>query len=144
MKQSMPEMTRIPDRRRARRLVVSLTVFWLVWGLLVGAMVTGRSGAVFGVGFAAAMASMGCFYWTFLDVWRDVLQAPAWRVLLLPSVRRARLTNRLMRNLYRPSWLWSTLRATEWSPMVLAAGLLTLLVADLVLFVVMMGHSYPR
>ena len=124
----------IPDRRHARRLVVSVAIFWALWGMLFVGTLNGAPGGLLAPAFVVAISSCLYFYLIFFDVWRDTLGAPTWRVLLVPSFRRATTTRKLMRNLYRPRWLWATLRATEWSPWALASGLLALLATDLVIF----------
>ena len=140
----MRDTDRIPDRVHARRLVVSLAVFWALWGVIAVGTVGGAPGGLVALAFVVGFSSCLYFYLTLFDVWHDLLGAPAWRLLLLPSFRRGRITHQVMRNLHRPRWLWATLGATEWSRSRLSVCLGGLLLLDLLIFGVVLGRAWIR
>jgi len=123
---------RIPSRQTARRLVVSIGVFWATWGCVVlGAERGGLGVIVFGLALLG-IASGSLFYATLFGIWNQSF--------LFAGFKDAGLRWRIMMKLFTPGWLWQTVRATEWPPAFVAVTLLLLLASDLVLFGFLMSH----
>lgn len=123
----------LPDAREARRLVVSLAIFWGGWGLaLIGFWKAPTAGViVFAVTFAAGIF----FYLTLYGVWERESGIPAWRMMLVPGVSRDRRRAAMhLADLFRPSWIKHTLRETGWPPRVVGTALLATLALDLLIF----------
>lgn len=125
-----------PSRREARRLVLTLALFWVLWGCAV--LSVQLHAAVFIpvvlvlIGLLAGMS----FYATFFRIFR--LQP-----LGLGGFWDVGTRSRAMMKLLSPRWWWNTFRLTEWSPYPLAIVLAALLIGDVVLFVLVASHP-PR
>src|SRR5438093_1059349 len=123
----------LPDREQARKLVVSIAVFWAAWAVAVASIrdvpVLSAIGGVVGVVF------LFYFYLTLYRVWEPESGVSAWRMMFMSSFsRRQRRTALHLFDLLRPRWIGHTLRETGWNPRVVGGGLLALLVTDLVLY----------
>jgi len=126
----------LPNREQARKLVVSLAVFWAAWGIGVtaaGAGVPALLGLVVPIGLVFGFR----FFLTLYRVWEPETGESAWRVMFVPSFSRRR--SRALRghtfDLFKPSWIGHTLRETGWNPSFVGYGLMGLLAADLVIAV---------
>jgi hypothetical protein len=121
----------LPDRSQARRLVVSLAVFWGGFGVgLLGALYVPPLGAVV---FVIAFGGVIAFYLTLYSVWESESGIPAWRMMFAPGFSRARRrSTRRVYDLLRPAWIKQTLRETGWPTRLVGAGLLALMIFALV------------
>ena len=71
---------RIPSRQTARRLVVSIGVFWATWGSAVVGAERGILGViVFGLALLG-IASGSLFYATFFGIWNQPFLLPDLRM----------------------------------------------------------------
>jgi hypothetical protein len=130
----------LPNRAQARKLVVSLAVFWaaIMMAVLVGpvAPAVGVAGVAIGLVFGAR------FYLTLYGVWTPVSGESPWRMMLVPSFSAQRLRAQLhIFDLVRPRWIMHTLRETGWNATILGFGLLGMLVVNLVLIVFVLPHT---
>ena len=131
----------LPNRQQARQLVISLAVFWSAWAVaVVGFDIAPALGPpAFLVGFVAVFR----FYLTLFRVWEPESSESAWRMMFVPSFRRSRMRASLhLFDLFRPSWIRQTLRATGWPPKVVGSGLLALLVADSVVAITVFPQAF--
>lgn len=120
----------------ARRLVVSVGVFWAAWGCAVVAAETSQSGAIIAISGVVGLVALTFFYATLFHAfslpmysWSFREQGARWQVML---------------NLLNPAWLWQTLKSTEWPAFIIAVGLGILLATDLVLFGILTAHPPPK
>ena len=126
---------RLPTRQTARRLVVSIAIFWATWGCVVMGAELGILGVIlFGL-VLVGMASGVVFYATLFGIWNQ-----PFLLFAFPGFRREGLRWRIMMKLLSPRWLWQTIRATDWPAATIAVTLFLLLAGDLVLFGVLMSH----
>jgi hypothetical protein len=131
----------LPDRQQARSLIASLALFWASWGIGVAGLGLG------GPGVLALVVPVGLifgfrFYLTLYAVWELETGESAWRLMFVPafSPRRIRARTRVMLDLLRPQWIRHTLRESGWNPKLAGYGLLTLLVADLIIAALVFPH----
>jgi hypothetical protein len=126
----MPEL--LPNQNQARALVVSLGVFWLLWGVAVGGFAV--AAPVGAIALVVALFFAFRFYFTLYRVWEPESGVSPWRMMFVPSLsrRRVRASLRLF-DLFRPSWIRHTLRVTGWNPRLTGGVLLGLLIVDLLL-----------
>jgi hypothetical protein len=123
----------LPDTRQARRLVVTLAIFWGGWGLsLIGFWLAPVAGVMlFAITFAAGLL----FYLTLYGIWERESGISAWRMMFVPGFSRNRRRAALhLADLFRPSWIKHTLRETGWPPRFVGTALLATLAVDLLIF----------
>jgi hypothetical protein len=122
---------RLPDRRQARRLVVSLSLFWALWAVTVTMMLAPRPSLI-AIAFGFPCIGSGfVFYYTLYDVWSERTGVSALQMFVFPGFRASMVAWRAMFTLFRPSWIRATLRATGWPALPVGIGLGLLLVVDL-------------
>lgn len=115
-----------PSQSWARRLTISVAVFWALIGL--SAETTGTF-----VGFLVGFVALGGGFYVFVTILQPFsteVGEPAWRLLLnRSSARRYHAAlHESLREVLRPSGIGQILRATGWNP-ALTGGLLVLLAA---------------
>jgi hypothetical protein len=134
-----------PNRRQARRLVVSLMLFWALWGTLtIGLMTSPPHGAIAGLAAVIAVAAGWTFFYTISDVWKERIgESALLSAMLLLSFAPFRLRWQATTALFRPSWIRATLRATEWPVALLALVLIALGALDVALGVWIFTHAAP-
>jgi hypothetical protein len=124
----------LPNRRQARRLVVSLAVFWGVWAVGAVLLLT-RAPAASGVVVVPALAAGFLFYYTLYEVWSERTGRSALRMMVFPGLRASLVAYQAMFTMLRPSWFIPAMRATGWRVALVGALLGGLLVLDLGLVV---------
>lgn len=117
-------MDTVPSQSWARRLTISVAVFWTLIGL--SAVTTGTFN-----GFLIGFVALGSGLYVFVTILRPLsieVGEPAWRLLLDRSVTRRHhaAIQASLREVVRPSGIGQILRATGWNP-VLVGGLLVML-----------------
>jgi hypothetical protein len=127
-------MDAIPSQSWARRLTISVAVFWALIGL--SAMTHGTAH-----GFALGFVAMAAGFYLFATLLRPLsaeVSEPAWRLLLNPSVSRRHYgaIHESLAEILRPRRIGQILRATGWNP-VLIGGLLMLLLAAVAVLIVL-------
>jgi hypothetical protein len=117
-------MDAIPSQSWARRVTISVGVFWALIGL---SAVTAGTFIGFLIGFVALAGGFYVFV-TMVQPLSIEVGEPAWRLLLDRSVARRHhaAIQASLHEVLRPSGIGQILRATGWNP-VLTGGLLALL-----------------
>jgi uncharacterized protein (DUF2062 family) len=139
----METVDRFPDQGQARRLVISLAIFWALWGLAAGSIEGGGPVAIEPPSVVGGILAGLVFYITLFEVWRAETGLSPLRMMFFPSRGGSGAFIRIIRRTLRRKWIWHTLRATGWPPVLLASGLGILLAGDLVLFGLLFTHP-PR
>jgi hypothetical protein len=119
-------MDTVPSQSWARRLTISVAVFWALIG--VSAVTTGTF-----VGLLIGFVALGGGFYVFVTILEPLsteVGEPAWRLLLNRSVARRHhaAIHESLREVLRRSGIGQILRATGWNP-ALTGGLLVLLAA---------------
>jgi hypothetical protein len=132
-------MDAIASQSWARRLTISVGVFWVLIGL--SAVTTGTF-----IGFLIGFVALGGGSYVFVTILQPLsaeVGEPAWRLLLDPSVaRRHRAAiHASLREVLRPSGIGQILRATGWDPL-LVGGLLALLLAAVTVLIFLPASTF--
>ena len=130
----------LPNRAQARKLVVSVAVFWTAWGVFV--LTAAAFPAVAVVAFLIGMPFLFRFYLTLYRVWEPESGESAWSMMFRPRFSRRRMRVGLhIFDVLKPRWIRHTLRETGWNAAVVGCGLCALLVADLVLLFTVLSNA---
>ncbi len=79
------------------------------------------------------MVAVSSFLYTLYSVWSPLADMSPLEMLLLPGFRGRLVATRAMLNLFRPSWVRSTLNATGWPTRLVGCALASLLLIDVAL-----------
>jgi hypothetical protein len=127
----------LPNREQARRLVISLGVFWSAWA--VGVISLDTAPLVGGIATVVGLLAAFRFYFTLFSVWAPEAGESVWRMMFVPSFNRSRLrVTRHLLDLFRPSWIRHTLSVTGWPTKIVGFSLLALLLTDAVLAITLL------
>ncbi len=130
----------LPNRAQSRKLVVSVAVFWVAWGVF--ALTAAVFLAVAVVAFLIGMLFLFRFYLTLYRAWEPESGETAWSMMFRPRFGRRRMRAGLhIFDVLKPRWIRHTLRETGWNVPVVGCGLLALLVADLVLWFTVLRNA---
>jgi hypothetical protein len=112
----------------ARRMVLSVAVFWGLWG--VGAVLFLLAPLGFFLAVIPILAAGFYVFVTALEACRAETGEPGWRLLFVPSVgfRHYPVVYDALSDVFRPRGMGEILRATGWNAVVVG-GLLALLLA---------------
>jgi hypothetical protein len=132
-------MDTVPSQSWARRLTISVAVFWALIGL--SAVTTGTF-----VGFLIGFVALGGGFYLFVTILQPLgteVGESAWRLLLNRSVARRHhaAIHASLREVLRPSGISQVLRATGWNPL-LARGLLVLLAAIVAVLIFLPAFAF--
>jgi hypothetical protein len=127
----------------ARRLVLSVAVFWGLWG--VGAVLFLLHPLGFFLASVPILVAGFYVFITALEACRTDTGEPSWRLLFVPSVayRHYPVVHDALSDIFRPRGIGKILRATGWKPAVVGGLLALLLAVDLALLVLGMING-PR
>ena len=132
-------MDAIPSQSWARRVTMSVAVFWALIGL--SAVTAGTF-----IGFLIGFAALGGGFYVFVTILQPLsteVSEPAWRLLLNRSVARRHhaAIHASLREVLRPSGIGQVLRTTGWNP-VLTGGLLALLLAAVIVLIFLPAPAF--
>lgn len=127
----------------ARRLVLSVAVFWGLWG--VGAVLFLLDPLGFFLAVIPVLAAGFYVFITALEACRTETGEPALRLLFVPSVafRHYPVVHDALSDIFRPRGMGEILRATGWKPVVVGGLLALLLAVDLTLLMLGIANG-PR